>query len=91
MKESYKQICNIVDQWSDTLPFPVDYPKNRREIVENTYLQFFMGLTTLGFTREEIETATGGLYNLIERRLDAIYRSGLVILKLNTRAVSCDR
>ncbi|KXF75030.1 hypothetical protein ATN84_20290 [Paramesorhizobium deserti] len=91
MKEKYKQISNIVDQWSDTLPFPVDFKKKRRAIVENTYLQFFMGLTTLGFTKEEIETATGGLYSLVERRLDANYRSGLVILKLNTHAVSRER
>jgi len=91
MTKDYKQICNIVDQWTDNLPFPVDFPKNRHEIVECTYLQFFMALTTLGFTENEIETATGGLHNLIERRLDALYRSGLVILKLDEKAISRSR
>ncbi|RCS21861.1 hypothetical protein DUT91_21480 [Phyllobacterium salinisoli] len=91
MTVSYKQISNIVDQWSDNLPFPTGFQKHRRDIVQNTYLQFLTALTTLGFTKNEIEAATGGLYNLVERRLDAIYRSGLVILKLGGSAPLHDR
>ncbi|WP_420962924.1 hypothetical protein [Brucella sp. IR073] len=90
MSANYKQICSIVDQWSDNLPFLADFPKKRRGIVDSTYLQFFMALTTLGFTESEIETATGGLYHLIERRLDAIYRSGLVILKMDKDVLTQD-
>lgn len=88
MLATYKQITSIVDQWTDNFPFQADFPKQRRGIVDNTYLQFFMALTTLGFTEAEIETATGGLYNLIERRLDAIYRSGIVILKRDVNTVT---
>ncbi|PRD42924.1 hypothetical protein C5748_14245 [Phyllobacterium phragmitis] len=91
MTERYRQLCNIVDQWSDNLPFPGDFPKNRKQIVEATYSQFLTALTTLGFTKDEIEAATGGLFNLIERRLDALYRSGLVILRLDATALSNNR
>jgi hypothetical protein len=87
MTATYKQITSIIDQWSDNLPFIEDFQKRRRAVVDGTYLQFFMALTTLGFTENEIESATGGLYNLVERRLDSIYRSGIVILKKDVSAI----
>ncbi|RCS21474.1 hypothetical protein DUT91_23805 [Phyllobacterium salinisoli] len=81
MTPRYKQIFDIVDQLSSNLHCPVGFSKNRSDIVKDTHRQFLMALIALGFTEEEIEAATGGLFKLVERRLCAIYRCSRAIFK----------